>query len=130
MSLNSLLDALRFDANVALCGGGAGVLQQPLHQGDVISAVLVNLGGIPLPEAVSADALIAKVVTDNVKLLLDGPLCHGEDGCGALDTMPQTVVLDVLLDYKRNGERSELAGFLLGNIQTEAVTISRDPRSA
>ena len=126
MSFDGLLNPLRFDADVTLCCGGAGVLQQPLHQGDVISAVLVNLGGIPLPEAVSADALIAQVVTDDMKLLLDGSFCHRENGGSALDAVSQAVILDVLLDNKGNCERSELAGLLLGDVQTEAVTISHD----
>ena len=69
------------------------MLQQPLYQGNVISAVLVNLGGIPLPEAVSADALEPQIVADDVKLLLDGSLRDRKDGGGALDTVSQAVVL-------------------------------------
>ena len=126
MSFDGLLDPSWLDTDVALGCGGTGMLQEPLDKGNVISAVLVNLGGIPLPEAVSADALIAQVVTDDMKLLLYGSFCHGEDGGGALNTIPQTVILDVLLDNKGNCERSELAGLLLGDVQTEAVTISYD----
>ena len=75
MVLNRLLYALRFDANVALGGGGGAVLQKPLDEGDVIAVVLVNLRGIPLAEAVGADALMAQVVANDCQLLLYGPLC-------------------------------------------------------
>ena len=126
MSLDCLFDPLRFDADVTLRGGGAGVLQKPLYQSNVISAVLVNFGGIPFPEAVGADALIAQIIADDVKLFLYGSFCYWEDGDGALDAIPQTIILNVLLDHKGHGEGSELASFLLGDVQTEAVTISRD----
>ena len=58
MILDCLFYALRLNADVTLRSGGAGVLQEALHQGDVIAAVLVDLSRIPLPEAVGADALI------------------------------------------------------------------------
>ena len=42
MSFNRRLDALRLHADVPLCGGCAAVLQEPLHQGDVVPAALVD----------------------------------------------------------------------------------------
>ena len=130
MFLDSPLYLLGFHADVTLGCRGTGVLQEPLYQGDVISAVLINFGGIPLSEAVGADALIAKVVADDVKLLLDRTFCHRKNGGGSLDAITQTVVLDILLNYKGHGEGSELAGLLLGNVQTVAVTISHDVAKA
>ena len=65
------------------------MLQEPLHKGDVIAVVLVNLSSIPLAETVSADALIAKVVADNSKLLLNGSLCDRENALVTLYPIPK-----------------------------------------
>ncbi len=72
MPLNRLFDPLRLDADVSLCDCGGAVLQEPLDKGNVIAICLVNLCGVPLAEAVGADAMIAQIVTDDRKLLLDG----------------------------------------------------------
>ena len=66
MPLNGLLDLLLLDANISLCHGGGGMLQELLHQGNVIVAVLVNLCGVKLAEAMGADACIAQVVTNQL----------------------------------------------------------------
>ena len=79
MSLNRLFYPLRLNADVTLGDGGGAVLQESLDKGNVIPAVLVDLGSIPLPEAVSADALKTQIVTDDGKLLLNRPFCNGED---------------------------------------------------
>ena len=47
------------------------MLKQSLDKYDVIAIVLVYLGGVPLPEAVRADALITRTIADDTKLLLD-----------------------------------------------------------
>ena len=119
MSFDSFFNSLWLDADVTLGGGGAGVLQQPLYQGNVISAVLVNLGGIPLPEAVSADALEPQIVADDVKLLLDGSLRDRKDGGGALDTVSQAVVLFL-------GEIVDIEGVL--STLLEIVNVFSDDR--
>ena len=116
MILNSLFDPLRFDADVSLSNGGRAVLQEPLDKGNVIPAVLVDLGSIPLPEAVSADALIAEIVTDNGKLLLHGSGCDGKEQVIFSDVVSQTVILDILGDDHGNGEDALLAGLLLGDL--------------
>ena len=87
MILYRLFDSLWLNADVTLCGGGTAVLQELLDKGNVISAVLVNLCGIPLSEAMGADTLIAQIVTDDVKLLLDSSLSDREDGGGTLDAI-------------------------------------------
>lgn len=92
------------------------MLQEPLHKRNIITVALVNLGCIPFPEAVSADALIAKIIADKRKLLLNGPLCDREDKLIRLDAMAQTEVLNVLLDDKRDGEGSALSGLLLNEV--------------
>ena len=65
MILNCVLNSLWLNADIPLCCGGAAVLQQSLNQDDVLAVVFVNLRGIPLAEAVGADALIAQVVADD-----------------------------------------------------------------
>ena len=124
MILNRLLDPLRFNTNVPLCGGGTAVLQEPLHKGNVIATVLVDLCGIPFAEAVSADSIETQIVTDNVQLLLYCPFCHWKNDICALDPLTQAVVLNVLLNDKRDSKSPALAGLLLYNIQPESVTIS------
>ena len=104
MSFNRLLDPLRFDADVALRDGCAAVLQQTLDKGNVEAVVLVNLRGVPLAEAVSADALIAEVVTDAGKDLLNFPRRDGENQITVSDAISQAVILDVLLNHERDRE--------------------------
>ena len=116
MACNGLLYFLRLDADVTLGCGGAGVLQKALYQGYVITAVLIDLGRIPLPEAVSADAVIAQVIANDVELFLHRTLSNGEDDGGSRYVIPQAVVFDVLLDNQRDGKRSLLTGLLLHDV--------------
>ena len=59
MILDCLLDPLRLNANIPLGDGGAAVLQKPLDKGYVVTAAFVDLRGVPLAEAMGADAIIA-----------------------------------------------------------------------
>lgn len=102
MSFNRLLYPLWFDADITLCNGGGAVLQQSLHQRNIIAVVLVDFRRVPLAEAVSADALIAQIITDASKNFLHFPCRDGEDQLGAPDPMPQTAILDILLNHERN----------------------------
>ena len=43
MPLNCLLDPLRFNSDVSLCGGGAAVLQLSLDEDDVVAVGLIDL---------------------------------------------------------------------------------------
>ena len=126
MSLNSLLDSLWFDANVTLRGGGASVLQESLDESNVIATTFVDLSGVPFPEAVSAYAVVAKVVTDNVELLLYSSFGNREDDGGSWDPVTEAVVLNVLLNDQGNGEGSLFPGLLFHNIQVESITILYD----
>ena len=89
------------------------MLQEPLHKRNIVTIALIDFRRIPFPEAVSADALIAEIVADKRKLLLNGPLRDREDKLIRLDAAAQTEVLNVLLDDKRHGEGSALPGLLL-----------------
>ena len=106
MVLDSLLYPLRLNADIPLCGGGAAVLQQSLHKGNVITVILVNLRCVPLAEAVSAYVGIVKIITDDCKLLLDCPFRDRENALRAPDAVAQTIVLDILLNQERHGEDS------------------------
>lgn len=123
MLLYGLLDSLWLNADVTLCGGGTAMLQQSLHQSDVISAILVDLRGIPLSKTVGTDAVVTQVVADDAQLFLNGSFCNREDDICRLDLVAKAVVLNVLLDHQRNGEHTALAGLLLYNLQSMAVTI-------
>ena len=126
MVLNCLLYPMRFNANVPLCGSSAAMLQEPLYKGNIISAVLVDLCGIPFSEAVGADILIAQIVADDPKLLLNHSLCDRKDGIHPPNAIAQAVVLDVLIEYQWNSEDPALAGFLLHDLQPVTVAIPDD----
>ena len=79
MPLDGLLQLLLLDADVALCHGGGRVLQELLDKGNIVPAVLINLRGVEFAKAVRADAVIAKVVTDELQVLLHGAFRQGED---------------------------------------------------
>ena len=99
MILNCLLNSLRLNADVALRGGGAAMLQQPLHQGYIVAVIFVNLRCVPLAETVGAYIRVAQVIADDGQLLLDRPFRNGKDPIRAPDAVAQTVVLNVLLDH-------------------------------
>lgn len=126
MSFNRLLDPLGFDADVALRDGCAAVLQKALDQGNVKAVVLVDLRGVPFTEAVSADALIAEVITDAGKDLLHFPRRDGENQITVSDAVAQTVILDVLLNHERDREDALLSRFLLDDGQAEASAVVHD----
>ena len=77
-----------------------------------------------------ADALEAQVIADNGKLLLDCPLRNRKNMVRPLDAVPQTVVLDVLLDYQRDSEDTAFACLLLHDLQAIAVPIQNDVAGA
>ena len=60
MPFNCPFDPFRLDADIALCGACAAVLQEPLHKGNVVAVAVVYLGCVPLAKAVGADAIIPK----------------------------------------------------------------------
>ena len=62
MVLNRLFDPLWLNADVTLGSGSGTVLQQPLHQRNVETVIVVDFRCVPLAEAVGADALIAQIV--------------------------------------------------------------------
>ena len=98
MIQNCFFNPLRLHADITLGGGGGAVLQKPLHQGNVITTVFVNLRSIPFAEAVGTDALIAQIVAYNPKLLLYCPFCDWENQVIAPDAAAQAVILHVLLN--------------------------------
>ena len=63
MSLDGLLHFPRLDADVSLGNSRTAELGELLYQGDVVVAVLIDFGGIVLPETVGADIPIPKDLT-------------------------------------------------------------------
>ena len=106
MPFDGSFDPLRLNANIALSNSGGGMLQQTLDKGNIIPVVLVDLGGIPLPEAVGADALIAQIIAYDFQFLLYCSCGEGEDELVSANAISQAVVFDVLGDDERDSEHS------------------------
>jgi hypothetical protein len=123
MILNGLFDTLGFDADIPLCSDGAAVLKESLYQSDVIAIGVIDLSGVPLAKAVCADTGKSQVVADDCQLLLYCPLSNGEDDITSSDAVSQTVVFNVLLDYKGDSKDSAFAGLLLHYLQTVTITV-------
>ncbi len=92
VSLDCFLNPLGFNPYISLCYRCAAVLQEPLHKGNVIAVVAVDLCCVPFSETVSADVLIAQVVTYRRELLLDGARSKGKNKICAADAEAQTIV--------------------------------------
>lgn len=72
MVFDSLLYLPLLDSYVSLCDCGAAMLQEMLDKGNVIATVPVNLGGIEFSERVRPYVLDAKIIADDMELLLHG----------------------------------------------------------
>ena len=97
-----------------------------MNEGYIIAIRLVYLCGIPLPETVSADAVIAQIITDDFQLLLDGSLADGEKKVGGLDAIPKAIVLHILPNDKGNCKDALFPCLLLCNGEAVAVAIAHD----
>lgn len=126
MALYGCLDPLRLNADISLCRSGGAVLQKPLHQGNVITTVFVNLRSVPFAEAVSADALKAQIVADDFQLLLDGSFGQRKNQLVAAEAVPQAIVFDVLLDHQGDCENAALPGLLFHNLKAVSVTVQNN----
>ena len=126
MVLDCGFDLLRLDADVSLRGGGGTVLQQPLHQRDVVIVFVVDLRCIPLAETMGADPFQIQIITHDFQLLLDGSLGDREDQVVPADAISQAIVLDILLDQERDSEHSPLACLLLHHLQPETISVPYD----
>lgn len=109
MILYCLLDPLWFDTDIPLRSAGTAMLQQPLYQGNIESIGIEDLCCVPLAKAVGADSFEAKVITDNMQLLLYCPLCDRKHQFCAPDVVAQTVVFNVLIYDHGNSEHPALA---------------------
>ena len=69
-----------------------------------------------LPERVCTDAVKSKSITDKGKLLLYCALCQRKDALSASDAVAQTIVINILIDYKGNSERALFPCFLFCNL--------------
>ena len=92
----------------------------------IVPAVLVNLRGIKFTKAVRADAVIAKVVTDELQVLLHGALRQGEDDALRWNPVVEAVAADELIQRQGNGECPCLFRFLLHNGKTVTLSVLYD----
>ena len=74
MAFNSLLHPLGLDSDISLGRGGRSMLQQFLHQCDIVTVGLINIRCVPFSETMRSYALIAQIVTHERKLFLYRPL--------------------------------------------------------
>ena len=98
MVLYCCFDLLRLDTDVPLCGECTAVLQQSLHQRNVKAVCIVDFRCVPLAKTVGTDTLVPQVIADNMKLLLHGSFCNGKHQVIPADSIPQTVILHILLN--------------------------------
>lgn len=124
MALYCALHFLLLNPDIPLGDSGGAVLEQLLYQRDIVSAVLVDLRGVILSEAVGADADISQIITDLLQVSLDGPLCQWEDSAIRGDRSVQAVAPNELVEGQGHCECPGLPGFLLHNGQPVAVPVS------
>lgn len=84
------------------------MLQKPLYKRYITAAAIVYLGSIPLAEAVSANALNAKIVAHFGKMLLNRSFRKWEYLLSAAYPAAQAVVFYVLPYYERHSEGAAL----------------------
>ena len=130
MILNCLLNSLRLNADVSLRGGCGTVLKEPLHQRYVKTVCVVDFCCVPLAETVGTDTLVPQVIADNVKLLLHGPFRDGEHKVIPADSVPQTVILHILLNHHRNWEDPPLSCFLFHHFQASICLLRSETESS
>lgn len=123
MSLDGLLHLPGLDADVPLGDGGTAVLEELLHQGDIVMAVLIDFGGVVLPKTVGTDIPVTQVVADRFQMPLDGPLCHWKNSLLLRNAMVQAVAPDELIEGQRYREHPGLPGFLLCDGQAVALPV-------
>ena len=126
MPLNGILHLSLLDADVPLGYGSAAVLEELLHQSDVVMTVFINLRGIILAETVGADIPVAQVVADSLEVPLNRPLGHREYPPVFRDAVVQAVAPDELIECQRNRKHPGLSGLLLGDGQTVALPVLDD----
>ena len=123
MLLNCFLNSLRLDTNISLRNSRRAVLKKSLNKRYIITIVLVNLGRIPLSEAVSAYPLVAQIIADNAQLLLHRPLGDGKNQLIGADAVSKAVVLDILGNHHGYSEAPALARLLLHDVKPVPFTI-------
>ena len=102
------------------------MLQKMLDKGDVVAIVLVNLSGVVLPETVSRDAAVPKIIADSGELHLDGSDGDWEDSLLSGDMVIQAINTDVVVEDYWNSKGSGLACFLFDNVQSITSTVCDD----
>ena len=104
------------------------MLQELLDEGDIVVAVLIDFRSVELTKAVGTDALKAQIVTDHLKLLLNGSGGDREDKSIRGNVVVETVAAYELIQGKGDGEHSGLSSFLFDDGETVAFTVLDDVR--
>ena len=126
MVLNGLLHFPWLYPDVSLGHSSAAVLQELLHQRDIIAIVPIDLGGIVFSEAVGADALEFQIVAHQLQLFLHCSFRHRENHGVVGDAVVDAVAANELIEGQGYGKGSGFPGLLLGDRQTIPVPIMDD----
>ena len=124
MAFYCALHFLLLNPDIPLGDSGRAVLEQLLYQRNIVSAVLVDLRGVPLPEAVGTDAGMSQIITDLLQVPLDGPFCQRENPVIRRNRVIQAVAADKLIEGQGHCEPPGLPGLLLHNGQPVAFPVS------
>ena len=94
-----------------------------LHQGDIITIVLVDLCSVEFAEAVRADPFISQVVASHFQNGLHRAFTDRENPIFLTDPISQAVIFNVLVNGEGDCEGSGLTRLLLLNVQPVSVTV-------
>ena len=112
MVFNCCLYLFGLDPDITLRDRRAAVLQELLHQCNIVAAVAVDLCRIELAEAMGADCGNIQIITNKLQLLLHSSFRQRKyDSIGGYAVV-NAVQPNEVVQRERDGENSCLAGFL------------------
>ena len=127
MLFNGVFELFILDTDITLRYGCAAVLQELLDQHNIVSVILIDLGGIKLTERMRRDLLvILQIFADQLQLFLHGSGRDREDPLFVLDFIVQAIKTNIIVQSQRNRKGSLLARLLLSDVQSVPATILDD----
>ena len=84
---------------------------------------IIDVCSVPLAKTVGTNVGISQVITDDLEMFLNCPLCYWEQPLIWCDVMQVSIVTEVIVDCLRHGEDPFFACFLLCDIQPQSLTI-------
>lgn len=115
--LQRLFHLLAGDSDISLGYGNGAMLEQFLHQDDIIVVIPVDLRSEKLPEGMGPYVLIAQIISDLLQMLLYCPFRDREYDIVPANTVFQAVDLHKLIDHEGYREGPLLLRLLFGNVQ-------------